>query len=73
MTSLPYSLGCNVNEGALGANGSDVDILSELLDLLDLTGELSGECLLQRLQLSLLDGIDRADGCRRRTWVLPAE
>ena len=46
---------CNVNgvsDGNARANGKV--LLAEFLDLLDLAGELSGEGLLQRLQLKVL-------------------
>lgn len=53
MTLLPCSLQRDVND-CCGARGRGRYVLAELLDLLDLAGELVGEGLLQRLQLALL-------------------
>jgi hypothetical protein len=53
MTLLPCSLRYDVSD-CCGARGSDRNVLAELLDLLNLAGELVGEGLLQRLQLMSL-------------------
>lgn len=51
MTLLPCSLGYDVSRVLLQRARHWQHVLAESLDLLDLTGQLLGEGLLQRLQL----------------------
>jgi hypothetical protein len=55
-----------------GGLGGARDVLAELLDLLDLAGQLGGEGLLQRLQLTRL-AKSSAQEERAHAWVLPVE
>jgi hypothetical protein len=49
------------------------NVLAELLDLLDLAGQLVGERLLQRLQLAWSAHVLASREQMGHTWVLPVE